>query len=279
MPYATNNGVKIYYEVEGQGPPLILAHPSGATLDRWRQCGWTDALRDTYTLVLFDARGYGRSGKPHDVSAYELSLRLTDVTAVLDHLGIKKAHYFGYSMGAQIGFWLAIRATERFDSFILGGMSSYRGEVVQKAIQEGKDVLLYQMRVDDPEKALLLQEQFLGHPMTKEEKDSVLANDARAQLALVLSLRAWRSLTDDELSRITAPCLLLCGNLDPRYSEAMESARHISQATFVSLPGLDHSAVFRRSAVALPHVKEFLAKVGNSRPLASRHATAADAGQ
>lgn len=279
MPYANNNGVKIYFEVEGRGPPLILAHPSGGTVDRWRQCGWTDALRDTYTLVLFDARGHGRSDKPHDASAYEVNLRVGDITAVLDALGIEKAHHFGYSMGAMVAFHAAVAAPGRFHSFIFGGMSSYRGEEVQKAVREGRDIAWYQALLDDPQAAIAQQERLLGSPFSEEVRQGILANDARALLAIALSLRSWRSMTDEELSRIAVPCLLICGDLDPRHSEAMECARHIPQATFVSLPGLDHGAVFQRSAVALPHVKEFLAKVGNSRSLTPRDATAADAGQ
>ncbi len=279
MPYANNNGVKIYYEVEGRGPPLILAHPFGGTVERWRQCGWTDALRDTYTLVLFDARGHGRSDKPHDASAYEVNLRVSDITAVLDVVGIEKAHHFGYSMGAMVAFRAAVVAPERFDSFILGGMSSYRGEDVQKAIREGRDIAWYQALLDDPQAAMARQERLLGHSFSEEVKQGILATDARALLALALSLRSWRSMTDEELSRIAVPCLLICGDLDPQHSEAMESARRIPQATFVSLPGLNHGAVFQRSAVALPHVKEFLVRVGNSPLLTSSDATAGDAGQ
>ena len=56
MPYANNNGVRIYYEVEGQGPPLVLAHGmgGGGDLDAWRSTGYTDALKDDYQLILFD---------------------------------------------------------------------------------------------------------------------------------------------------------------------------------------------------------------------------------
>ena len=57
MPYANNNGVKIYYEVEGEGPPLVLAHGNSRMLDYWRTYGYADALKTVFKLVLFDARG------------------------------------------------------------------------------------------------------------------------------------------------------------------------------------------------------------------------------
>ena len=71
MAYVDNSGVKIYYEVEGDGPPLILQHGVTSNLNSWRQNGYTDTLREKYTLILVDARGHGRSDKPHEVDAYK----------------------------------------------------------------------------------------------------------------------------------------------------------------------------------------------------------------
>ena len=64
-------------------------------------------------LILLDARGHGASDKPHDPAAYDLRLRVGDVTAVLDDLEIRRADYFGYSMGGWIGFGLAKHAPVR----------------------------------------------------------------------------------------------------------------------------------------------------------------------
>ena len=64
MPYADNQGVRIYYEVEGQGPPLVLGHGGSYTLEMWREWGYTDGLRDEHQLILLDFRGHGRSDKP-----------------------------------------------------------------------------------------------------------------------------------------------------------------------------------------------------------------------
>ena len=61
VPYANNQGVRIHYEVEGSGPPLILHHGSfGSGLD-WREFGYTDALKQDHQLILIDARGHGAS--------------------------------------------------------------------------------------------------------------------------------------------------------------------------------------------------------------------------
>ena len=64
--FVENDGLQIHYEVEGQGPPLILLHWWTGSLEDWRLFGYVDALKDTYRLILIDARGHGQSDKPHD---------------------------------------------------------------------------------------------------------------------------------------------------------------------------------------------------------------------
>ena len=60
MPYASNQGVRIYYEVEGDGPPLVLQHGSACSSAEWREMGYSDVLRWDYQLILIDARGHER---------------------------------------------------------------------------------------------------------------------------------------------------------------------------------------------------------------------------
>jgi pimeloyl-ACP methyl ester carboxylesterase len=100
MPYANNAGVKIYFEMEGEGPPLVLAYGLTGGLNCWRAIGIVDLLRNDFQLILFDARGHGRSDKPHEPAAYGLQMA-DDVVAVLDDVRVSRAHYFGYSMGAS----------------------------------------------------------------------------------------------------------------------------------------------------------------------------------
>src|SRR5207237_3323115 len=66
MPYANNQGVRIHYRVEGEGLPLVLQHGYTQSLEHWYQCGYVDALKAHYRLVLVDARGHGGSDKPHE---------------------------------------------------------------------------------------------------------------------------------------------------------------------------------------------------------------------
>ena len=105
MPYVNSEGVRIYYEVEGQGPPLVLMHGLANSLTMWRDFGYAKELKDDY--ILFDSRECGNSEKPHDLHAYHLELITGDIIAVLNDLDVGKAHYWGYSYGCRIGFQLA----------------------------------------------------------------------------------------------------------------------------------------------------------------------------
>ena len=124
MPYVDSSGVSIHYHVEGDGPPLVLQHGLTSSLQNWYAYGFVEELQKEYRVIMVDARGHGRSGKPHDPKGYGLKLRVNDVLAVMDDLGVSKAHYMGYSMGGRIGFGIVLHALDRFHSLIIGGMSA-----------------------------------------------------------------------------------------------------------------------------------------------------------
>jgi pimeloyl-ACP methyl ester carboxylesterase len=265
MPYASNQGVRIYYEVEGQGPPLVLATGASADLTVWQGTGFTDALKD-YQLILFDARGHGRSDKPHEVSAYAPNVAVKmagDVIAVLDDAGIAKAHYYGYSLGALVGYRLAAGYSERFYSFILGGGSPYKlpdeGAEVLRQMVEG-----YNLLGTDPEAFLKGQAGVYGRPLSPEEKKRFLDLDAVALARIINSVLDLTPLTARDLVAIFVPCLLFCGEFDGWGAGAKESANYIKQAQFVSLKGYDHVTVPPDLIIRL--IKEFLAQIREKHP-------------
>ena len=260
MPYANNHGVRIYYEVEGQGPPVVLAHGMGfgSNLNAWRSTGYTDALRNDFQLILFDFRGHGRSDKPNEASAS--SDPADDVVAVLDSLEIIKAHYLGYSMGAAAGFRQAVRHADRFLSFILGGMTPgpWPEEMV-KAVNISAE--LNKLRRTDPEAYFLEMEQLTGHPLTPEEKSELLARDEGAGSETLTPRHERSELTPRELAGILVPCVLYCGSLDPFYAGAQESVQYMPRGVFISLDGLNHITAFSRSDVVVRFVKPLLLRL------------------
>lgn len=111
-----SNGVKIYYTVEGKGEPVILIHGIGANADlNWRRPGVVCDLADEYEVITMDLRGHGLSDRPETVEAYGIEI-VEDVTRLMDHLKIDRAHIAGYSLGGFIALKFATIHPERVRS-------------------------------------------------------------------------------------------------------------------------------------------------------------------
>ena len=124
MPSFRNGDVEIAYLDEGEGEPIVLVHGFASTKEvNWVQPGWVSTLnRAGRRTVALDNRGHGASSKLYDPSAYHSTIMADDVRALLDHLKIERADIMGYSMGARITAFLAVKHAERVRSAILGGL-------------------------------------------------------------------------------------------------------------------------------------------------------------
>ena len=261
MPYANNHSVRIHYQVEGEGPPLVLQHGFTSNLQSWYTYGYVAALQQHYRLILIDARGHGQSDKLYDPQAYALQHRVEDVLAVLDTLQVDNAHYLGYSMGGRIGFGIAKYHPERFFSLIIGGMHPYESSTESV---ETRITLLQQGMA-----AYVADAERHSGPMAPERKARLLANDPEALIAF---LQAPRGLSGIEqlLLDITLPCLLYVGEADGFYPGAQEGVKYMPNARFVSFPGLNHSQTSQASHLIVPHVTQFLREVAQEEHDAQR---------
>src|SRR6059058_5840832 len=100
MPTIDRDGVSIYYEVHGSGPPLLLTHGYSSTSAMWQ--GQTEALSKRHRLVLWDMRGHGQSDYPDDPRAYSEALTVADMAALLDAVGATSAIVGGLSLGGYM---------------------------------------------------------------------------------------------------------------------------------------------------------------------------------
>src|SRR5712691_7172884 len=90
-----SSGVRIRYVDVGRGEPVVLIHGFSSSLDaNWGQTKVIDTLAKDFRVVALDVRGHGKSDKPHDVASYGLAV-VEDVTRLMDHLNIPRAHIVG----------------------------------------------------------------------------------------------------------------------------------------------------------------------------------------
>lgn len=100
MPKLDRDGVKIYYEVHGDGPALILTHGYSSTSAMWQ--GQIAALSRHHKLILWDMRGHGQSDYPQDPGLYSEVATVADIAALLDDVGAQDAIVGGLSLGGYM---------------------------------------------------------------------------------------------------------------------------------------------------------------------------------
>lgn len=255
MPFADNGGIRIFYESEGVGSPLVLHHGLTGTHENWtKYVNYVEVLKDKYQLILMDARGHGRSDKPHVPELYGMEYMVGDVTAVLDELGIDEAHFWGYSMGGRIGLAAGKYAPDRFSSLIIGGnglsekdsegeMEELKGYI--RSFEQGTDAVIDVL------------ERGRGSPLEDWEREKWMNADLDALIAYCSNYENIGMA--DYLPTLTIPCLLYAGAEDTYpHSTAKACAEIMQNALFVSLPGLNHMGAFRSRDQVLPHVLKFL---------------------
>jgi pimeloyl-ACP methyl ester carboxylesterase len=128
------DGVRIEYEVTGQGRPVMLLHGFPDSGRLWRH--QVPALAGAgFQVIVPDLRGYGRSSKPEAIGAYSLPLLAGDVMAILAELNIAKAHMVGHDWGAALAWALASLAPGNVDHLValsVGNPVTFRRTLEQR---------------------------------------------------------------------------------------------------------------------------------------------------
>ncbi len=232
MPFVTaDDGVRIHYEVEGEGQPLVLLHGFSRNLERWRETGYVDRLKGEYQLVLVDLRGFGQSDKPTTREAYDFRQRVLDVGAVLTDAGIQRAHLLGYSMGAIIGMSAAIYQPQRFASFVLGGASPYGGKDLALASQSFEEVW---SRVSSA-------------PGADRDAWAACVEETKRFGGAVQALKTTR-----------VPVLLFAGDQDGARYEGAKRFSEEHGTPFFGVPGKNHEEAPLDLDTVIPQLTEFL---------------------
>ena len=255
--FTSRDGVKLHYEVEGSGPPLILHLGAGADSDLWRAAGYVEPLSKAHACVLFDHRGHGASDHPTGIEANHIDRYADDLEDLVCHLGHSSVGFFGWSNGVTVGIKAAQNNPGMFDALILSGAISRRAtnEEIAAALADR----LPQMRDKGWWFLLDAMQEAEKFPVPQWFLDRVVATDVEPWIAYTEARPLWNWTIWDAMPTIEAPTLLLAGELEDPEDILAEAAAVMPDATRLRIPDREHINAFLYSEFVVPRVLEFLA--------------------
>lgn len=250
--YAPINGLKMYYQMEGTGEPLVYIPPA------FGHAGWTTfpALVRSHLVITVDLQGHGRTA---DIPERPLTLaqHAEDVVALLKHLGISRADFFGQSYGGGIATLIALRHPQ-----FVRRVATYGATFGPATAAHNLEMLRFDGQPTPDAKAFHF----------KRESYKAVAPDPDYWPKIwekVASMR-WEGFWNEELASIQAPLLIAVGDHDfVRIEHAFESFRRIPNAELAVIPDASHFAPLSEPEKVIPIVKHFLEKPATRIPLAT----------
>jgi len=258
VPYAVNQGVRIYYEVHGEGPPMVLVHanPFDHRLFTYQIARFAPYFR----LVALDIRGYGRSDKPE--TAFTLADMADDVLAVCAEERISRAIFMGVSVGSGISLLIALDRPELAAAAILVGGSSKGGANIADRVAGymSADLRGYQ-RGHIRE---LVAPGFCDTPVGRWVLDLFSDHTQKLSGRCIAQIFRAREACDmrGRLAAMKAPVLVINGAHDVSLARGTETAAMIPGATHVVLPDTGHACCIEDPAAFDGAVTAFLAAKG-----------------
>ena len=282
------NGVELWYEVTGDGEPVVQIH--GAGFGHFNFAPATPALAERFRVVDFDMRGYGQSDRP--VQHYDMEVWADDVAGLLDALELDQAHVHGTSMGGMIAIVFAGKYPERTTSVVINCAAAKLGRSGRLIFKNWIDIAT--LDPDGPGSRILaeliawqaLSRSFLETP------DGVAAIDTIQQILrdsnrIEVFTAACRAMCDMDLRgwlpRIEAPALVIGGDEDlmtpwdqgPEGAGQQAIADGIPHAESHVIRGSNHSTLFDNTAEHVRVVMDFFARHSRQGAAAGRESTSA----
>jgi pimeloyl-ACP methyl ester carboxylesterase len=276
MPYAiTDDGLKLYCEEIGVGTPVIFVHEFAGDYRSWEPQVRHFGRR--YRVISFNARGYPPSDVPEAVSSYSQNRAADDIVAVLDHLGIERAHIVGLSMGGFATLHFGFRHPSRACSLTVAGCG-YGAEPAQRETfrAEAETIAAF---IKNQGVASFAEKYAYGPSRVQfENKDPRGFAEFKALLA-GLSMtglantqlgcqRERPSLYDlvEKMKVLTVPTLILTGDEDfPCLTPGILMKRNISTAALSVMPNCGHAVNIEDPDGFNAIVGDFLAQVDSGR--------------
>jgi pimeloyl-ACP methyl ester carboxylesterase len=268
VPLLPTNGVELYYEITGDGFPIVFSHEFGGGYRSWTpQVRFFDRW---YRCITYNHRGFPPSSVPE--TEYSQDLLIADLLALLDHLGIAQAHLVGLSMGGNVVLNLALRHPERCRSIVVAGTGSgtVNREQFLRDIDRTSTLMLEQgmppfieQYVAGPARIRFRSKDPHGYQEFVDQfKDHSAVGSALTQRG-VMARRPTIFALQERLEALPVPALIVVGDEDePCIEPALFMFRHIPGASLMVLPRTGHAVNLEEPAAFNQALRDFFDEVG-----------------
>lgn len=249
----TKDGTRIAYDVTGDGPALMLVGDDRA--DKWREYGYVDRLKDDFTVISVDLRGFGDSDKPRDEAAYAIRVIYDDVLAVADACTVDQFGIWGFSLGGNVArypAWWSNRAA----AIAVIGVPLYGPGVPKTPLF---DWAAFARSFIDKWQPLIeaAAAGTLPNDTAEEDRQALEHGGVHAMVALFSEMFNWPVV---EPGTIRCPTMLLIGSANAPVMAWLEDNRQALEVDAVQLAlvdGLDHFQEFTEIDEVFPVVSAF----------------------
>lgn len=273
MPHASVDGVRLYYEVTGEGIPLVFVHEYAG--DGW---SWESQVRffaRRYRVVTCHARGYPPSDVPEEEAAYSQDIAVADLLGVMRHLEIGQAHLCGLSMGGYAVLHFGLRHPEMARSLVVAGCGygsddpdRFRrdAEALARRIDQEGMAAVGPVYAEGPTRQPFKRKDPRGW---QEFAEALARHSGPGSAGTMRGVQARRPTVyslKEALERLTVPTLIMSGDEDePCLEPALFLKRHISTAGLLILPTTGHTINLEEPAAFNAALLDFFTHVEAGR--------------
>ncbi|EFK35163.1 Dihydrolipoyllysine-residue acetyltransferase component of acetoin cleaving system [Chryseobacterium gleum] len=252
--YAPVNGIKVYYEVYGNGKPLVLLHGAFMTIDmNWGEL--IPELSKTRKVIAVELQGHGHT--PFSERKLSHAVLASDVTKIMDYLKIDKADVAGYSFGGEVAYQLAIQSPERLNNLVIIS-STYKSSGWLPEVNKAFEGMKPDLFTNSP----------LHTAYTAVAPDKTKWTKFLEQM--MASAGKPFDLGDDNISKIPVPVLIIAGDNDGLDKTELSKTYKLlgggvsadmgamPKSQLAIVPGQSHVTVMMQTATILSYLNNFL---------------------
>ena len=269
MPTFDSAGVQIFYQVTGEGFPLIWSHEFAGSYESWEP--QTRHFSRRYRVITYNDRGYPPSDVPDDPAAYSQDITIEDLRRLMDHLGLAQAYIGGLSMGGGVALNFALRYPERCCAIIVASTGS--GTTHNEAFRAGGAAMADRLLAEGtppvmkdygsgPTRVQLRRKDPKGYA---EFMQLLLGHNARGSAYTFRGVQLQRPTIDrliPRLNELQVPTLIMVGDEDdPCIEPAIMLKRAIPRSGLAVLPQCGHAINLEEPALFNRIVADFLTAV------------------